>query len=152
MKKLIIPILLFLLFVFGAAVWPIGFHSTLSGMRAAAADKAGTMIYAGQGLYMLAWPHRGGYAFAVINQSGSLVDDLAQLVNGTGTDIYRMSDLVSWLERQGWQRISGAQLPVSIGQVLLGQVMWSVIQGSRALTTVIILPAGLLAPTMEVMQ
>lgn len=152
MKKMIIPILLLLALLFGAAVWPIGFHSTLSGMRAAAADKPGTMIYAGQGLYMLAWPHRGGYAFAVINQAGSLVDDLAQMVNGTGTDIYRMSDLVRWMESNGWQRISGAQLPVSIGQVLLGQVMWGVIQGSRALTTVIILPTGLLEMPAEVMQ
>ncbi len=152
MKKLIIIILLFLLFVFGASVWPVGFHSTLTGMRAAAADKPGTFIYAGQGLYLLSWPHQGGYAFAVINQRGDLVDDLARMVNGTGTSIYKMSDLIKWMESQGWQRISGAQLPVSIGQVLLGQVMWSVIQGSQALTTVVILPAGLLIPTPEVLQ
>jgi hypothetical protein len=129
----------------GGQAWPINFYGTVQGMRAAAADQPGTFIYAGNNLYMLAWPIKSGnYAFSVINQSGSVVDSLMKQVNATGTTVYTMADLVKWMEANGFKRVLGQDLPVNIGQVLLGQVMASVASGSRAFITIVVFPAGVL--------
>lgn len=145
MRKLFfVPLFLLLMLALIASAFPVNFYNSLAGMRSAAAGRAGTAIYEGRSLYVLIWPYRGGYAFAVINQTGDLVDDLARMVNATGTDIYRMSDLVKWMETNGFKRVLPEALPVGIGQVLLGQVMGAVASGSRALITPLILPAGAL--------
>ncbi len=152
MKKLLIPIILIAAVIatlFGAGgggqAWPVNFYSTVQGMRAAAADAPGTFIYAGNNLYLMAWPIKNGnYAFSVINQSGAITDSLIKQANATGVTIYTMSDLVRWVESQGWTRTLGKDLPVGIGQVLLGQVMASVASGSRAFVTVLFFPAGVL--------
>ena len=144
MKKviMIVPILLMVILAFFASAFPVDFYSTVAGMRAAASGRSGTAIYASHNLYVMMWPYRGGYAFAVINQAGDVVDDLARMVNATGTSIYTMSDLVKWMESNGYKRVMPETLPVGIGQVLLSQVMAAVASGSRALTTPLIIPAA----------
>lgn len=129
----------------GGSAWPINFYGTVQGMRAAAADQPGTFIYAGNNLYLLAWPIKNGnYAFSVINQSGSVVDSLMKQVNATGTTVYTMADLVKWMETNGWSRVMGQDLPVNIGQALLGYTMAAVASGSPAFVTVLAFPAGIL--------
>lgn len=142
-RLLIVPILLLLILTCCfASAFPVDFYGTVAGMRAAAAGRAGTAIYEGHNLYVMMWPYRGGYAFSVINQAGDVVDDLARMVNATGTNVYKMSDLVKWMEANGFKRVMPEALPVGIGQVLLGQVMAAVASGSRALTTPLLIPAA----------
>ena len=144
MKKFlrILFVILVLLGSFAAAVHPLSLYDTIRGMQGAAAGRIGTAIYEGNGLYVMMWPARGQYGFAVINQSGDLVDDLAKMVNGNGTTVWRMSDLVRWMESNGYQRIDPRSLPVAISQVLLSQFMTAVAAGSRSLITPLLIPAG----------
>lgn len=143
MKKFLAFLLLAGL-LFAAAAWPVNFYKTVSGLRAAAADAPGTFIYAGNGLYLISWPQGKGYAFSVISQAGDVTQSLIKQANATGTTIYTMSDLVKWVEAQGWQRTLGKDLPPNIGEALLGYTMAAVASGSRALVTVMIFPAGTL--------
>jgi len=155
MKRLSIFILLLALISLAcASVYPLDFYSTVAGMRAAAAGRSGTAIYAGHNLYVMVWPHRGQYAFAVINQSGDLVDDLLKMVNANGVNVFRMSDLIRWMEANGFKQIDPKSLPINITSVLLSQVLAAVANGSRALITPLILPAGALEynPFAEVQQ
>jgi len=155
MKRLSIFILLLALISLAcASVYPLDFYSTVAGMRAAADGRSGTAIYAGHNLYVMVWPHRGQYAFAVINQSGDLVDDLLKMVNANGVNVFRMSDLIRWMEANGFKQIDPKSLPINITSVLLSQVMAAVANGSRALITPLILPAGALEynPFAEVQQ
>ncbi len=155
MKRLsILMLLIGLVSLACASVYPLNFYSTVAGMRAAAAGRSGTAIYEGHNLYVMIWPHRGQYAFAVINQQGDLVDDLLRMVNANGVNVYRMSDLIRWMESNGFRQVDPKALPVSITSVLLSQVMAAVANGSRALITPLILPAGALEynPYTEVQQ
>lgn len=155
MKRLsTLIILLGLLSLACASVYPLDFYSTVAGMRAAAAGKSGTAIYAGQNLYVMIWPHRGQYAFAVINQNGDIVDDLLRMVNANGVNVFRMSDLIKWMESNGFQQVGPKSLPVSVTSVLLSQMMAYVANGSRSLITPLIVPAGALeySPFVEVQQ
>lgn len=150
MKKLIvfsisiIAIVAALFCAGGGQAWPINFYSTVQGLRSAAADAPGTFIYQGNGLYLVAWPQAKGYAFSVISQAGDVTQSLVKQANATGTTIYTMSDLVKWVESQGWTRVLGQDLPPQIGQTLLGYTLASVASGSRALVTVLAFPAGTL--------
>jgi hypothetical protein len=145
MKRLSIFILLLALISLAcASVYPLDFYSTVAGMRAAAAGKSGTAIYAGQNLYVMIWPHRGQYAFAVINQQGDVVDDLLRMVNANGVNVFRMSDLIKWMESNGFRQVDPKALPVNITTVLLSEMMAAVARGSRSLITPILIPADIL--------
>ena len=142
MKKLLFVVLMAGL-LFGAA-WPVSFYRTVNGLRAAAADAQGTFIYSGNGLYLIGWPQGKGYAFSVLSQAGDVTSNLLKQANATGTTIFTMSDLVKWVEGQGWQRTLGEDLPPSIRQTLLGYTMAAVASGSRAFVTIMVFPAGAL--------
>lgn len=155
MKRLsILVLVLALISLACASVYPLDFYSTVAGMRAAAAGRSGTAIYEGHNLYVMIWPHRGQYAFAVINQQGDVVDDLLRMVNANGVNVFRMSDLIKWMEGNGFRQVDPKALPVSVTSVLLSQMMAYVANGSRALITPLIIPAGALeySPFVEVQQ
>lgn len=143
MKKLI-PLVILVGLLFGAVAWPVSFYRTVNGLRAAAADAPGTFIYSGNGLYLIGWPQGKGYAFSVLSQAGDVTQSLLKQANATGTNIFTMSDLVKWVESQGWTRTLGQDLPPQIGQTLLGYTMAAVASGSRAFVTVMAFPAGML--------
>lgn len=155
MKKLTIFILLLaLLSLACASVYPLDFYATVAGMRAAAAGKTGTAIYEGHNLYVMIWPYRGQYAFAVINQNGDVVDDLLRMVNANGVSVFRISDLIRWMEGNGFRQVDPNALPVNITSVLLSQAMAYIASGSRALITPVLIPASALEynPFAEVQQ
>ena len=143
-KRLLILIIFALLATLFSGIFPVDLLNTVSGMRAAAAGRAGTAVYAGNGLYVMVWPYRGEYAFAVLDQAGQASDALQQMVNANGINVWSLSDLLKWMEGHGFSRIDPKLLPAGIGQALLGQFFAGVAAGSRTLITPLLVPAGAL--------
>ncbi|HML40378.1 MAG TPA: hypothetical protein PKD23_06830 [Bellilinea sp.] len=143
-KRLLILIIFALLATLFSSVFPVDLLNSVAGMRAAAAGKAGTAVYAGNNLYVMIWPYRGEYAFAVIDQAGGLSDMLQKMVNANGASVWKTADLVKWMETNGFTRIDPKLLPAGIGQALLGQYFAAVAAGSQALFTPLLVPAGAL--------
>uniref|UniRef100_UPI002ADD642B hypothetical protein n=1 Tax=Bellilinea sp. TaxID=2838785 RepID=UPI002ADD642B len=57
---------------------------------------------------------------------------------------FRMSDLIKWMESNGFRQVDPKALPVNITTVLLSEMMAAVARGSRSLITPILIPADIL--------
>ncbi len=143
MKKLFTPLcIIAVLAVALASIAPVDFYATLRGMQSVAREAPGTFAYGNGQLSVLFWQQKGGYAFAVVHQNGSILKDLSQFVNANQVSTWTASDFVSWLEGNGYQRIDPRALP--FGSVLLSQAVSLMATGARAFTTVFFIPVGAL--------
>lgn len=142
MKKitLIIAILTLLFCGFTQNVWAVDFYHTVWGMRQAVEGRIGTAIWSDGDLIVLMWKQNAGYAFAVVNKNGKLVDDILKMANATGTSYKTAVEFIKFLEHNDFNRIYPNDLPNQFTNLLLSQFILSVISGSRSFITPIIVP------------
>ncbi len=143
MKKLV-PFLLIIAIIAAtlASIAPVDFYATLRGMQSVAREATGTFAYGNGQLSVLFWQQKGGYAFAVVHQNGSILKDISQFVNANQVSTWSAADFVNWLEQNGYARIDPRSLPFT--SVLLSQAVSLMASGARAFTTVFFVPVGAL--------
>ena len=93
----------------------IGLGETLSGLKSAVNGVEGTVVYMKEGskLVFLGWPAKLDYAWMILDQNGN-IQDILKTVCGQKACPEVASDLIRWLEANGYQSVSAGALPPAI--------------------------------------
>lgn len=128
---------------------PLQTGTVLNGISKAVLDKPDTFRYMKDQMVVLGFYVKNMPAFVCFNSAGlTCSQQILELVSankGNGVNPTTMRDLRDFLQANGWQSVSGNQLPDCI-KILAGATMSYVISVSKNFVTVLIVPAGVLTP------
>jgi len=144
MKKKLIFVFLFLAALFAAVVAPVGFHSTVAGMRRAVQDSPGSWMYQSDNLIVMVWTYGQKYAWATISKTGEVVQNLAFMRNGQCADCTTIAQFTYWLETHGFQRAFTQDLPAEIVATLTSFRMYLVSLAQETLPSFLMVPAAII--------
>jgi hypothetical protein len=121
---------------------PVGFYTTLVGIRSAVACAPGTFLMENKDVVMAAWPFGGNYAFASFSKTGKPIVDLMAEMGGNGqrTDVFTMSSLTRYLEDNGWRYITPDRLPLPLLATLKSYAAVSLENAPQTFTTILVVP------------
>ncbi len=127
-----------------AIATPLDIYKTVEGANSAARGGANTwaMMKATSDLIVLGWPQGTRYAFLIVDKLGQTTN-LSQICNGTCIGWKDAAEFLTWLEQNGWQNVPATALPPGV-IAGLSQTAFLTSLGSRALTTILILPIGMI--------
>lgn len=96
-------------------VSPIGLGETITGLQAAVNGNAGTVAYMKEGsnLVFLGWPAGTNYAWMILDKSGN-IQDILKNVCGQKACPEIASELIQWLESNGYLPVGAGALPPAI--------------------------------------
>jgi hypothetical protein len=131
-------------------VYSLQLGSTLHGIRAALAEKSGTMILAKDDLILFMWGVHDGWAFAGINaKTQSAVNVMKQVMAGANlVNINTMRDLAAFLKEHGFEVVTASQVPQVVHAAVGSSTGW-LARLAGSMPTVLVLPVGVLLTPEE---
>jgi hypothetical protein len=128
-------------------VYAVQIGQTMWGMKQVIAEKAGTLIMQKDNMLTFIWSVKDGWCFAVLNSnSKTAVENFAQIAKGGNMVSPRtMSDLVTWMQKNGWSAVSSKEIPTYIVAAIESSAVWLANLASN-MTTFLILPGYIQPP------
>lgn len=111
----------------GSEVADLGLHETLAGMTRAIEGAAGTYVYMSESnpLIVLGWTEGSQAAWVMVDRAGNIMDQLSDICGNVSCPD-NATDLLLWMENNGWKLVPPAGLAKALPAELVTSVQKTV--------------------------